>query len=687
MQEQAAGNRLGRETSPYLLQHKDNPVHWRPWGEAALAEARATGKPILLSVGYAACHWCHVMAHESFEDEATARVMNELFVNIKVDREERPDVDAIYMGALHELGEQGGWPLTMFLTSDAEPFWGGTYFPKEQRYGRPAFVSVLNEVARVYREEPDKIRQNAEVLKDRLKPAHKVPASAPPPEEMLADLARRMVQAIDPVNGGIRGAPKFPQPQFFEFLWRAGLRYGLANPLEAVNLTLTHIAQGGIYDHLGGGFSRYSVDERWLVPHFEKMLYDNAQIIELMTESWRESKSTLFAQRIAETVDWLLREMAVPGTSPYSGGFAASLDADSEGEEGKFYVWSLAEITEILGENDARMFAEIYGVTAHGNFDGHNILNRLDAIELRDEATERRLAEMRRKLLARRASRVRPGFDDKVLADWNGLMIAALAKAAETFAKPQWLAAAEAAFGFVSTKMIASGRLMHAYRAGEAKAPATANDYANMIRAALALANVTGKRAYVDRAREWTDILDKHYWASDIGGYYFVADDTSDLIVRPMSGQDEATPNANGTMVSNLMALYLWTGDERYRDRAEAVLKAFAGAMRENVLAHAGLLGAELDMFAPALVVFVVPEGGDARALRRALNEVSLPGAVVQEVRAGQSLPPSSPAHGKTAIEGKPTAYVCIGPQCSLPVTEPAKLIETIKAARRVAFA
>jgi uncharacterized protein YyaL (SSP411 family) len=687
MQEQAAGNRLGRETSPYLLQHKDNPVHWRPWGEAALAEARATGKPILLSVGYAACHWCHVMAHESFEDEATARVMNELFVNIKVDREERPDVDAIYMGALHELGEQGGWPLTMFLTSDAEPFWGGTYFPKEQRYGRPAFVSVLNEVARVYREEPDKIRQNAEVLKDRLKPAHKVPASAPPPEEMLADLARRMVQAIDPVNGGIRGAPKFPQPQFFEFLWRAGLRYGLANPLEAVNLTLTHIAQGGIYDHLGGGFSRYSVDERWLVPHFEKMLYDNAQIIELMTESWRESKSTLFAQRIAETVDWLLREMAVPGTSPYSGGFAASLDADSEGEEGKFYVWSLAEITEILGENDARMFAENYGVTAHGNFDGHNILNRLDEIELRDEATERRLAEMRKKLLARRATRVRPGFDDKVLADWNGLMIAALAKAAETFAKPQWLAAAEAAFGFVSTKMIASGRLMHAYRAGEAKAPATANDYANMIRAALALANVTGKRAYVDRAREWTDILDKHYWASDIGGYYFVADDTSDLIVRPMSGQDEATPNANGTMVSNLMALYLWTGDERYRDRAEEVLKAFAGAMRENVLAHAGLLGAELDMFAPALVVFVVPEGGDARALRRALNEVSLPGAVVQEVRAGQSLPPSSPAHGKTAIEGKPTAYVCIGPQCSLPVTEPAKLIETIKAARRVAFA
>jgi uncharacterized protein YyaL (SSP411 family) len=680
MQERAPGNQLGGETSPYLLQHKDNPVHWRPWGEPALAEARATGKPILLSVGYAACHWCHVMAHESFEDEATARVMNDLFVNIKVDREERPDVDAIYMGALHELGEQGGWPLTMFLTSAAEPFWGGTYFPKEQRYGRPSFVSVLNEVARIYREEPDKIRQNADVLKDRLKPSHKVSASAPPSEEALADLARRMVQAIDPVNGGIRGAPKFPQPQFFGLLWRAGLRYGLVNPLEAVNLTLTHIAQGGIYDHLGGGFSRYSVDERWLVPHFEKMLYDNAQLVELMTESCREQKSRLFEQRIAETIDWLLREMVVEG-----GGFAASLDADSEGEEGKFYVWSLAEISKTLGE-EAGFFAEIYGVTADGNFEGHNILNRLGSIELRDEATERRLAEMRAKLFARRAARVRPGFDDKVLADWNGLMIAALAKAAETFDKPQWVATAKTAFDFVSTKMIVNGRLMHAYRTGEAKAPATANDYANMIRAALELANVTGKRAYVDRACDWTEILDKHYWASDLGGYYFVADDTDDLIVRPLSGQDEAAPNANGTMVSNLMALYLWTGEERYRARAEAVLKAFAGAMQQNVLAHAGLLSAELDVMAPALIVFVVPKGSDVRGLRRALNEVSLPGTVVQEIRPGE-LPVSSPAHGKTAIDGKPTAYVCIGPQCSLPVTEPAKLVETIKAARQVAFA
>jgi hypothetical protein len=687
MQERADGNRLSGETSPYLLQHKDNPVHWRPWGKAALAEARAAGKPILLSVGYAACHWCHVMAHESFEDEATAAVMNDLFVNIKVDREERPDVDAIYMGALHELGEQGGWPLTMFLTSDAEPFWGGTYFPKDERYGRPAFIRVLNEVARIYRDEQDKVRQNADVLKDRLKPRPRGAGAAPPNEATLADLARRLVQAVDPVHGGIRGAPKFPQPQFFGLLWRAGLRFGLANPLEAVDLTLTHIAQGGIYDHLGGGFSRYSVDERWLVPHFEKMLYDNAQLIDMMTEAWRENRSPLYAQRIDETIGWLLREMTVEGHSPTGGGFASSLDADSEGEEGKFYVWSLAEIEETLGTEDTRLFAEIYDVTAEGNFEGHNILNRLNAIELRDAETEARLAAMRAKLFARRAKRIRPGFDDKVLADWNGLMISALANAAEAFGKTEWLAAAERAFNFVSTRMTSNGRLLHAWRAGDAKAPATANDYANMIKAALALARVTGKRDYIERAKAWVDVLDKHYWAEDLGGYYYVADDTGDLIVRPFSGQDEATPNANGTMVSNLMALYLWTGEERYRDRAEAILRGFAGAMTENVLAHAGLLAAALDSLAPALIVLIVPEAGDARALRRALSDVSLPNAVVQEIGAGEPLPASSPAHGKTAIEGKPTAYVCIGLQCSLPVTDPAALVQTAKAARQVAVA
>jgi uncharacterized protein YyaL (SSP411 family) len=677
----AAGNRLGRETSPYLLQHQENPVHWWAWGPEALAEAKRTGKPILLSVGYAACHWCHVMAHESFEDDETAAVMNDLFVNIKVDREERPDVDAIYMAALHELGEQGGWPLTMFLTSDAEPFWGGTYFPKDSRYGRPAFVAVLKEIARVYREEQGKVRQNAEALKDRLTPKFDGGADGPdaiPGDAALADLARRLLQLVDPTHGGIRGAPKFPQVQFFNFLWRAGLRYGLPNPLEAVELTLTHIAQGGIYDHLGGGFARYSVGERWLVPHFEKMLYDNALLLELMTEVWRETKSPLLAARVRETVDWLLREMVTE-----EGGFASSLDADSEGEEGKFYVWSAAEIEEVLGAEDAKLFDEIYDVTPEGNFDGHTILNRINNLELRDEDTEARLTLMREKLLARRASRVRPGFDDKVLADWNGLMIAALTKAADAFDKPEWLAAAERAFHSVSTRMTSGVRLLHSYRAGEAKAPATATDYANMIKAALALASVTGNVDYLNRARAWTELLDHHYWAEGHGGYFLAADDTGDLIVRTINALDDATPNANGIMVSNLMALYLWTGEERYRDRAEAIVRGFSGELSRNVFAHTGLLTGALDLLAPAQIVIVVPEGGDAYELRRALADVSLPSAVVQEIREGESLAPSSPAHGKTAIAGMPTAYVCIGPQCSMPVTEPAALVATVKEARR----
>jgi uncharacterized protein YyaL (SSP411 family) len=674
------GNQLGAETSPYLLQHKDNPVHWRAWGQQAFAEAKAANKPILLSIGYAACHWCHVMAHESFEDEATAKVMNDLFVNIKVDREERPDVDAIYMSALHQIGEQGGWPLTMFLTPDGEPFWGGTYFPPEARYGRPAFVSVLNTVAHVFHEEPHKVRSNADAITESLKPrASAGGAHMALNDATLADLAKRFLQAVDPVHGGIRGAPKFPQSAFFAFLWRAALRYGLPNPREAVHITLTQIAQGGIYDHLGGGFARYSVDERWLVPHFEKMLYDNALLVDLMAEAWREDKTPLYAQRVDETVDWLLREMVTE-----EGAFAASLDADSEGEEGKFYVWSLAEIRDVLGTDDAELFAEIYDVTESGNFEGQNILNRLGAIELRDEKTEKKLAKMRAKLLKRRATRVRPGFDDKVLADWNGLMIAALANAASAFDKPEWLAAAERAFDFIFTRMISEGRLIHAYRDGVAKAPATANDYANMIAGVLALANATNNPEYVEQACAWTHVLDTRYWSDDLGGYCLAADDTDDLIVRPFSGLDEATPNANATMISNLAALSVWTGEAHYAARATQMLQRFGGAVAANPVGHSAMLAAAIDTMAPALVVLMVPEGGDASAMRGALRDVSLPNVVVDEVWADETLPSSSPAFGKTAIDGKTTAYVCLGPQCSLPVTEPEKLVETIKSARQV---
>ena len=670
-------NQLGDETSPYLRQHRDNPVHWRPWGAEALDEAKSTGKPILLSVGYAACHWCHVMAHESFEDPNTAALMNDLFVNIKVDREERPDVDAIYMSALQLMGEQGGWPLTMFLTPNAEPFWGGTYFPKEQRFGRPAFVDVLRTISHTYHEDQEKVRTNADVLRSKLEPTKVGGEAVALTDAILDNWTRRFLQAVDPSTGGMRGAPKFPQTNFFSLLWRGALRYDVASLKEAVNITLTHICQGGIYDHVGGAFARYSVDDEWLVPHFEKMLYDNALLVDLMTEAWRETKSSLYKQRIEETIGWLLREMVTEG-----GGFAASLDADSEGEEGKFYVWDYDEVVDLLGKKDGAFFAEIYDITPDGNFEGKNIPNRLSTVDLRDDATETRLKDLLQILFKRRSIRIRPGFDDKVLADWNGLMIAALANAATALEKPEWLEAAEKAFDFVLMQMSMGVRLIHSFREGPGNAPATASDYANMIRAALALANATNNPEYVEQAAAWAHVLDTHYWSEEFGGYHLAADDTNDIIVRPLNAYDDATPNANSMMVSNLVALASWTGNSSYTDRAEKIITSFGPAITANPVGHSGMLGAALDRLAPALIVLMVPEGGDPTEMRAALRDVSLPNVVIDEVWADETLPSNSPAAGKTVVNDKTTAYVCIGPQCSLPVTEPDKLVETIKASR-----
>jgi uncharacterized protein len=674
-----AENRLARETSPYLLQHKDNPVHWWAWGPDALAEAKRTGKPILLSVGYAACHWCHVMAHESFEDEATAAQMNELFVNIKVDREERPDIDAIYMRALHALGEQGGWPLTMFLDSAARPFWGGTYFPPEPRFGRPSFKHVLAEVARIYREEPDKVSHNAGLLLKTLSEREHSDAAPNLKDAALADLTRRMINAIDMQRGGLAGAPKFPQWSFFWLLWRGAIRYGDLAARQAVDVTLANICQGGIYDHLGGGFARYSVDERWLAPHFEKMLYDNALLIDLMCEAWRESGNELYRVRIEETVDWLQREMIAEG-----GGFAASLDADSEGEEGKFYVWTRAEIVEVLGDADAEIFCEAYDVTAEGNWEGHTILNRLHTLELGSPDEEQALAAMRAKLLARRAGRIRPGWDDKVLADWNGLMIAALTHAAQVFARPDWLDLAKAAFAFVTSRMERDGRLIHSYRAGQARAPATASDYANMIWGALRLFQATNEAEYLAAAERWAAMLDRRYWMADGGGYAFTADDTPDVIVRMRSAHDDATPNANALMISNLVALNLLTGNAAYLERAHAIPKAFAAELGRNALGHCGVLAGFYDLIAPQHVVVIEPgarAGGSASPLARAVLDLSLPGAV-QQVVAADGLPATGPLAGKTAIDGKPTAYACLGPICSLPVTEDRALTDLLRQQR-----
>ncbi|HEX6101458.1 MAG TPA: thioredoxin domain-containing protein, partial [Alphaproteobacteria bacterium] len=452
-------NLLARETSPYLLQHKDNPVEWHAWGQEALERAKRENKPILLSVGYAACHWCHVMAHESFEDEFTAELMNQLFINIKVDREERPDLDQIYQTALQLLGEHGGWPLTMFLTPEGEPFWGGTYFPPAPRYGRPGFRDVLAAIAAAYKDDPEKVQKNVGAIRDALKQMAAPQGGAALPPDLARRAAERLAQEVDPTWGGIGGAPKFPQAPIFLLLWRAGKAGRNEMLRNAVRLTLQRMAQGGIYDHLGGGFARYSVDAEWLVPHFEKMLYDNAALLELMVTVWQDTRDPLLEARIRETVGWVLREMVADG-----GGFAASLDADSEGEEGKFYVWTEAEIDAALPTELAEPFKRAYDVSAEGNWEGKTILHRNRAPELGDVESEAKLAEARRILFEIRAKRVRPGWDDKVLADWNGLMIAALADAGAVFDEPDWIAAARRAFDFVRGKMSEGGRLRHSWR-------------------------------------------------------------------------------------------------------------------------------------------------------------------------------------------------------------------------------
>ena len=667
-------NRLAHETSPYLLQHKHNPVDWWPWGTEALAEAKRTNKPILLSVGYAACHWCHVMAHESFEDAKTAEVMNDLFVNIKVDREERPDIDQIYMSALHHLGEHGGWPLTMFLTPNAEPFWGGTYFPNTARYGKPAFADLLREVERVFRENPQSVEQNRSALMARLmasaRPTERVVIAAPD----LDRAADQLLSLIDPVNGGIRGAPKFPQSMMLEFLWRAGERTNNNRRFAAVELTLARICEGGIYDHLGGGFSRYSVDERWLVPHFEKMLYDNALLLELLAVAYLRSRNDLFRRRAHETVAWLTREMITP-----EGAFCASLDADSEGEEGKFYVWSLDEVTSALGSDEAAFFAAHYDVTAEGNFEGHNILNRLKHIP-RSMEDEQRLTPSREKLLSLREKRVRPGLDDKILADWNGLMIAALVNAGLALDEPLWLEMAARAFLFIDTKMAHGDRLGHSWRAGKLLVPGLASDHAAMIRAALALHEATGEEAYLERALAWQATLDRHYANPENGGYFLTADDAVGLVVRPNSISDDATPNPNALAAQNLIRLALFTGQHAWRDKADRLFEGMAASAGENLYAHLALLNA-LDLRLRGAEIVVAGEDERANELLAAARKLAFFDRVV--LRASPALAPDHPAHDKVDVAAQSAAFICVGETCSLPVREPDAIAEAVRAARR----
>jgi len=665
----ARSNRLAAATSPYLLQHKHNPVDWWQWGPEALAEAKRSNRPIMLSVGYAACHWCHVMAHESFEDEATAKVMNEFFVNIKVDREERPDIDQIYMNALHLLGEQGGWPLTMFLTPAGEPVWGGTYFPNVSKFGRPAFTDILREVSRMFREEPAKIEQNRAALlarlTDKARPVGKVTIGL----RELDAAAKQLGNMFDSVHGGLRGAPKFPQPAILEMLWRAGLRSGDVKFFETVEHSLERMSEGGIYDHLGGGFSRYSVDERWLVPHFEKMLYDNAQLLELLALAFQRGRNQLFRTRARETVEWLKREMTTA-----DGAFAASLDADSEGEEGKFYVWRKNEIIELLGRQAGEFFAHHYDVTDNGNFEGHNILNRLTGVE-HSPADEAQLSALRDMLLDARAARVRPGLDDKVLADWNGLMIAALVNAGLIFDEPDWIVLAKRAFDFIAKTMTKGDRLGHSYRAGKLLFPGLASDFAAMIRAALALHEATGGRGLLEQALLWQRALDASYADRDTGGYYWSADDARDLLLRPHSTSDDATPNPNAVAAQNLVRLAVLSGDDKWRDKADRLLEGILSTAERNLFGHVALLNA-LDLRLRGTEIIVT--GTQSDALIDAALKLTFTNRIVLRAPSAAALPVAHAARDKIAAAPGGAAFVCMGERCSLPVTSAEKIAEAV---------
>ncbi|MCR9136930.1 MAG: thioredoxin domain-containing protein [Alphaproteobacteria bacterium] len=669
MTEPRLSNVLGASASPYLQQHKDNPVHWQVWGESALNEAARSGKPILLSIGYAACHWCHVMAHESFEDPETAAVMNELFINIKVDREERSDIDQIYMAALHAMGEQGGWPLTMFLNSDGEPFWGGTYFPNVSRYGRPDFISVMRSIAHIYAAEPSKVTKNAAAVRSHLdRTLADVGTPSGPPTDIISRQAKGILSIVDRKNGGIGQAPKFPNASMLETLWRHWCMSGSSDAHGAALQWLRAMVNGGIYDHLGGGLARYTVDAGWLVPHFEKMLYDNAQLIRSLTWAHGKTGNDLFRVRIDETITWLVREMHLP-----EGGFASSLDADSEGEEGRFYVWSKAEIEQLLG-CDADDFCKHYDVSEAGNWEGKNILNRLNHPPGADADHEKRLADGRRRLLNARAMRIRPDRDDKVLADWNGLMIRALAEAGQHFERPDWTNLAVNAFDFIVGSMSNKGRLAHAWCNDVTTYPALSSDYGTMMGAALTLFQVSGDSRYLERAEQWLSVLDHHY-DDGAGSYFYTANDSADVLLRTRHEHDDASPSANASILESLARLALLNDDAALSGQATTMASALWGRVKDMPMAASGAVNAIATVQVPKKLVLVNPAKDFIEVIRSAPDPSRID-LIVGDLETAHgmigSIPPAT-NHDSGKQKGA-MAFLCHGPVCLPPIDDAQEL-------------
>jgi uncharacterized protein YyaL (SSP411 family) len=674
-------NRLAKETSPYLLQHANNPVDWHPWGAEAIAKAKQENKPIFLSIGYSACHWCHVMEHESFENEAIATKLNEHFVSIKVDREERPDLDQVYMNAVQMITGHGGWPMSVFLTTELKPFFGGTYWPPEARMGMPGFGQVLDAVIDAWNNRKDQVVEQAGQMQEKLKEIGLMSSAA---GELPADLMETAVDSLERVfdrrYGGFGRAPKFPHPMDLRLLLRAWHRTGREETLEIVTTTLDHMAAGGIYDHLGGGFHRYSVDERWLVPHFEKMLYDNALLTLAYVEAYQATQRDAYRRVARETLDYVLREMTDP-----TGGFYSTQDADSEGEEGKFYVWTPAEVDAVLGAERGKTFAYVYDVSDVGNFEGHNILNlgktleqcatilKRDAAELADE-----LAESRALLLAARGKRIWPGRDDKILASWNGLMIDAFALAGGVLREERYLDAARKAADFLLSKLRKDdGRLLHSFCAGEAKFDAYLDDYTHLANALVTLYESSFDERWIDEAVKLVEIMRGQFADQHPGGFFYTAADHEELIARNKDVQDGSVPSGNGMAAMVLARLGKLLGNTQYLVEAEQTMSAFAELLSKSPSSTGQLLLA-WDYWRGPCPELILLGGRDTEGVneiiaglrRRFLPRRAVAFRFQSESSGNHRSEALAPAFaGKRGDEVDPTLFVCENFACQSPLT------------------
>ncbi|HEX2897051.1 MAG TPA: thioredoxin domain-containing protein [candidate division Zixibacteria bacterium] len=657
-------NRLANESSPYLLQHADNPVDWYPWGKEALNKAKAEDKPIFLSIGYSACHWCHVMAHESFENPDIAALMNVNFINIKVDREERPDLDEIYMSFTTAMTGSGGWPMSVFLTPDLKPFYAGTYFPPDERYGRPGFAKVLAQLSEAYKSQKKELVESSEnIFKALAEQVHADVKQAELDQNALSKACEQLYSNFDRESGGFGTQPKFPHPTELSLFLRQYDQSDDSRFLNAAELALKNMARGGIYDQIGGGFHRYATDNKWLVPHFEKMLYDNALLVPVYADAFQITNNDLYLKIIRETLDFLLREM----TSP-EGGFYSALDADSEGEEGKFYVWDIAEIKNALDE-DAERFVQYFNVTSNGNFEGHNILNVTTRSEQNPKEFEAHIEKSKKILLESRSKRIRPHTDDKILTSWNGLAISAFCRGYQVTGERRFLNAATQCASFINDKLYRNGKLTHSYREGVHSGSEFLEDYSFLIRGLLDLYEsdiMSGNGKWIEWAQELSDSALKHF-QDEKGRFYLRPDGHEDLIFRPKEVRDGAIPSAGSIMLGNLLKLNRITGNNQYLNAAEKGLRGLSANVAEYPAGMASAVGALDYYFRDKIEIVISGKGEKLEEVLNAVYQRYLPNRVIAFDPDNKSSLPLF--EGRQANSAEVRAYICRNSVCRLPVT------------------